>query len=102
MLEGFLISIPGLTLLLMAWCGWVMWRRRQRVRLAEQRGTCLICGTAFSEAQIGYHGAVTSAERAALDRFQARFAAFKILCHECGTVNICTRDGTAYKAQVQR
>jgi hypothetical protein len=98
MIEGFLISIPGITLLLMAWCGLVMWRRRRRLRLAEEHGVCLICGTPFSEAMIDYQGAVSAAERAAMDRFQARFAVFKIHCQECGTVNICTRDGRAYKA----
>ena len=101
MLEGFLISIPGITLLLMGWCGVVLWNRRRRLRLAERHGTCLICGTPFSEAQIEYRGAISAADRAALDRFQVRFASFKILCQECGSLNICTRDGRAYKANPQ-
>ncbi|HAT11731.1 MAG TPA: hypothetical protein DCS97_14315 [Planctomycetes bacterium] len=98
MLEGFLISIPGVMVLLLGWCGWVLWRRRSRVRLAEGAGACVICKTTFAEAQITYHGEVTKAERAALDRFQARFATFKIHCHECGTINICTKDGQAFRA----
>jgi hypothetical protein len=101
MLEGFLISIPGITLLMMGWCGFVLWRRKRRRHLAERHGSCTVCGTPFSEAMIEYHGAITGSERASMDRFQARFAAFKILCHECGTVNICTRDGVAYKALPQ-
>ena len=102
MLEGFLISIPGITCLLLLWVGIQLWRRRAHVRIAEANGTCKLCGTPFVDAHIEFAGRVTRAERARLDRFQARFASFKILCHECGTLNICASDGAAFKAVVQR
>ena len=102
MLEGFLISVPGITTLLIGWAIWVMLRRRRRVRLAEANGRCKLCDTAFSEAHIEYDGAITRADRARLDRFQARFAAFRIRCHECGSVNICTKDGQAFAVRVEQ
>jgi len=102
MLEGFLISIPGLTTLLIAFIAWQMWRRRSLRQRAERNGSCKLCGTAFAEAHIEYVGRVTPAERAKLDRFQARFASFKIVCHECGAVNVCTSDGIAFTAGVPR
>lgn len=99
MLAGFLISVPGLLLLVLAWCGYHVWVRRRRLRLAEQNGSCKICGTPFAEAVIEYHGAISRAERARLDRFQSRFAAFTVLCLECQSLNICTKDGTAFSAK---
>jgi hypothetical protein len=102
MLEGFLISIPGITCLLLLFAGIQLWRRRAHLRIAEANGSCKLCGTPFVDAHIEFAGRVTRTERARLDRFQARFASFKILCHECGTMNICASDGTAFKAMVQR
>jgi hypothetical protein len=102
MLSGFLISLPGILCLLLAWTGWVMWRRRRMLRRAEAVGSCKLCSTPFAEAQIEWLGPVTRAERAKLDRFQARFAAFTVLCHECGAVNTCTADGIAFTARVPR
>ncbi len=87
-----------MTVLLLGWCGWVMWRRRRRLALAERNGSCRVCGTPFAEAQIDYLGGLSRAEKAKLDRFQTRFAAFRILCLECGSVNVCTHEGVAFKA----
>ena len=102
MLEGFLISIPGITCLLLLYASIQLWRRRAHLRIAEANGSCKLCHTPFADAHIEFAGRVTRAERMRLDRFQARFASFKILCHECGTMNICASDGIAFKAVVQR
>jgi len=45
--------------------------------------------------------ATNAGARTASRRFQARFACFKIRCHDCGTLNICAQDGTAFKAIVE-
>lgn len=102
MFEGFLISIPGITTVLLLVALWQWRRRRTLIRLAEANGACKLCQTPFSEAQIEYAGRITRAERAKLDRFQARFAAWKLVCHECGAINLCTRDGIAFAATVPR
>ncbi|MCS6970112.1 MAG: hypothetical protein RMM29_07635 [Planctomycetota bacterium] len=87
---------------LLAWTLGVWWRQRRRLARARAKGSCQLCGTPFREAQIEYRGALTRAERARLDRFQARFAAWTIVCLECGAINVCTREGSAFRAFVPR
>lgn len=95
-----ILLFPLLALIALAL--WTLARQRRRLRLARARGACQLCGTAFRDAQIEYAGSVTRAQRARLDRFQARFAAWSIRCLECGALNLCTRDGTAFRAEVER
>ncbi|MFM2089875.1 MAG: hypothetical protein RLZZ127_364 [Planctomycetota bacterium] len=98
---GFLVSVPGLTALALGWALWTAHRRRSRLHRIRAHA-CKVCGTPFDEAIAEYLGGIGSADRAVLDRFQARFAAFKIHCLECDSVNYCTRDGVPFRGVVVR
>lgn len=98
---AFLLSIPGAMTLALGYALWVAHRRRHRMRLIQAHA-CAVCRTPFSEAIVDDEGAVTRAELATMDAFQRRFAAFKIRCEECNSINICTKDGTPFKGIVVR
>ncbi len=97
-LQLALLLVPGALLL---WCLWE-WRARRRFLIRLVDSSCMLCHESFADATADYLGPVTRAQRAALDRFQRRFARYQIECGNCGAVNICTVDGVAFKAYVRK
>jgi hypothetical protein len=96
---GFLVSVPGLIALALGWALWTALRRRRRMRLLQAHA-CAVCRTPFTEAIAEYLGPVSRREKQGMDRFQRRFAAFKVHCLECDSLNYCTADGTPFKGVV--
>lgn len=93
---AFAISIPGATVLLALWVWWGMTRRRRFLRRLQAHA-CAICGTSFADALAEDAGRPGPADLAGLDRFQRRFAARVVVCLECGSRNVCTRDAIPFK-----
>jgi hypothetical protein len=71
------------------------WRRRRFLRALEAHA-CAICGNPFSDTIADYLGPVGRADRRHLDRFQQRYARYKIRCGDCNAVNICTGEGQPF------
>jgi len=94
----FIVLLTGLPL---AWCLYEWWRRRRFLRRLEA-SSCALCGHGFDDAIAEYLGRVPRADRARLDRFQRRFAHYRVACGDCGAINVCTADGIAFKAVVER
>ena len=93
---AFAISIPGVTLLLVGWVVWVQLRRR-RLRRSIEAHACAICGTAFTDALFEDRGPPSPAVLARLDIFQRRFAHRSVVCLECGSLNVCAKDGAPFR-----
>ncbi len=94
----FALLLTGVPL---AWCLIVWYRRRSFVRRLEA-SACALCGHGFDDAIAEYLGPVSRAELAEMDRFQRRFARYRIACGDCGAINYCTADGIAFKAMIRR
>jgi hypothetical protein len=95
---GFLLSVPGLTVLAIAFALVRLLQRRRRLALV-MRHACVGCGQEFEDSLAEYLGAPPPGELARMDRFQRRFASFQVRCMGCGALNTCTRDGTPYRAR---
>jgi hypothetical protein len=91
----------GGLLILLVWT-LAAWLHRRRFMRRVERHACAVCATPFTEAIADYAGAVTRADRAGLDNFQKRFAAYKIICRECESENICTAEGEPFRGRVIR
>jgi hypothetical protein len=72
------------------------WRRRRFLRALEAHA-CAVCGNPFSDTIADYLGRVGRGDRRHLDRFQQRYARYKIRCCDCNAVNICTGEGQPFK-----
>ena len=90
-----------LTAVPLGWCV-LAWHRRRRFLRRLERSSCALCGNGFDDAIADYLGGVSRAERARLDRFQRRFARYRVACGDCGAINYCTADGIAFKALVPK
>jgi hypothetical protein len=93
---AFAVSIPGITVLLVFWILWIKARRRRFLRALEAH-SCCICGGSFADVLVEDLGRPSPEAMAKLDAFQRRFAARSVLCQECGSLNLCTSDGTPFK-----
>ena len=93
---AFAISIPGATVLLV---GWVLWlkARRRRFQRALAAHACKVCGGGFDDVLSEDLGRPSAEVLARLDAFQRRFAHCAVRCLECGSLNLCTRDGVPFK-----
>jgi hypothetical protein len=80
----------------------LMHRARRRVLRRLESHACRLCGQSFAEALGEVQGRPTAADRARLDRFQQRYARWRVVCYECGGINICTAKGEPYVALVER
>ncbi len=78
----------------------IQWRLRARFLRLVTGHACALCHNGFDDAIAEYLGRVGRAERGRLDRFQRRFAAYRIRCGDCHAINVCTRDGQPFKAYV--
>jgi hypothetical protein len=87
--------------LVLGYALYVHWARRRMARVIENHA-CKLCGQSFAEALVEVQGRPTAADRARLDRFQVRYARWRVVCHECGGINICTVKGEPYVALVER
>ncbi|HYE04145.1 MAG TPA: hypothetical protein VEL07_01380 [Planctomycetota bacterium] len=88
---GFVVLVPWV---------FVQWRLRVRFMRLVGEHACALCHNRFDDAIADYLGRVGIAERRRLDRFQRRFAAYRIRCGDCHAVNVCTRDGQPFKAYI--
>lgn len=80
----------------------LQWRRRARFLERLRGSACALCRNSFDDAIAEYLGRVGPAERQRLDAFQRRFAVHKVRCGDCDAINICTADGTAFRAWIER
>ena len=87
--------------LVLGYAVYVQWARRRVARVLEGYA-CKLCGQSFAEALAEVEGRPTAADRARLDRFQVRYARWRVVCHECGGINICTAKGEPYVALANR
>lgn len=82
---------------LVAWA-FVQWRLRARILRRVEAHACALCGHGFDDAIAEWVGPVGRAQRARLDAFQRRFAAYLVRCGDCGCVNVCTHEGQPFAA----